>query len=157
MLSRDFLIALRRFCRHPLEAFFRICSRIYFVSGLKINPLLPLPHDQQLREDWGGRWDSNPRRPGSQPGALPTELRPPFVRLYFNSANDVSLKVNPHQSFPNYQNSQADLARPAGLEPAATGLEIRCSIQLSYGRNNLQAFSSQKNTPDPMAGRGRGI
>jgi hypothetical protein len=25
--------------------------------------------------------------------------------------------------------------RPAGLEPAAYGLEIRCSIQLSYGRN----------------------
>jgi hypothetical protein len=27
---------------------------------------------------WGGRWDSNPRQPGSQPGALPTELRPPW-------------------------------------------------------------------------------
>ncbi len=26
------------------------------------------------------------------------------------------------------------LARPAGLEPAACGLEIRCSIHLSYGR-----------------------
>ena len=26
------------------------------------------------------------------------------------------------------------LARPAGLEPAAPGLEGRCSIQLSYGR-----------------------
>ena len=26
------------------------------------------------------------------------------------------------------------LARPAGLEPAACGLEIRCSLQLSYGR-----------------------
>ncbi len=28
---------------------------------------------------WGGRWDSNPRRPESQSGALPTELRPPSV------------------------------------------------------------------------------
>ena len=28
----------------------------------------------------------------------------------------------------------SELARPAGLEPAATGLEGRCSIQLSYGR-----------------------
>jgi hypothetical protein len=27
---------------------------------------------------WGGRWDSNPRRPESQSGALPTELRPPL-------------------------------------------------------------------------------
>ncbi len=26
------------------------------------------------------------------------------------------------------------LVRPAGFEPAATGLEGRCSIQLSYGR-----------------------
>lgn len=30
--------------------------------------------------NWGGRWDSNPRRPGSQPGALPAELRPPSSR-----------------------------------------------------------------------------
>ena len=27
--------------------------------------------------EWGGRWDSNPRRPDPQSGALPTELRPP--------------------------------------------------------------------------------
>ena len=33
--------------------------------------------------------------------------------------------------FPNLLKS---LARPAGLEPAAPGLEGRCSIQLSYGR-----------------------
>ena len=26
---------------------------------------------------WGGRWDSNPRQPEPQSGALPTELRPP--------------------------------------------------------------------------------
>jgi hypothetical protein len=30
---------------------------------------------QVIRE--GERWDSNPRPPGPQPGALPTELRPP--------------------------------------------------------------------------------
>ena len=31
---------------------------------------------------WGGRWDSNPRRPEPQSGALPTELRPPWARHY---------------------------------------------------------------------------
>jgi hypothetical protein len=27
---------------------------------------------------WGERWDSNPRQPEPQSGALPTELRPPY-------------------------------------------------------------------------------
>ena len=27
---------------------------------------------------WGGRWDSNPRQPEPQSGALPTELHPPY-------------------------------------------------------------------------------
>ena len=33
-----------------------------------------------LWRKWGGRWGLNPRPPGSQPGALPTELRPPWFR-----------------------------------------------------------------------------
>ena len=28
---------------------------------------------------WGDRWDSNPRQPESQSGALPTELRSPVI------------------------------------------------------------------------------
>ena len=30
---------------------------------------------------WGGRWESNPRQPESQSGALPTELRPPYCSV----------------------------------------------------------------------------
>lgn len=29
---------------------------------------------------------------------------------------------------------EKSLVRPAGLEPATCGLEVRCSIRLSYGR-----------------------
>ena len=53
---------------------------------------------------WGGRWDSNPRQPEPQSGALPTELHPPY------------------------------LVRPKGLEPLAHCLEGSCSIHLSYRR-----------------------
>ena len=56
----------------------------------------------------GERWDLNPRLPESQPGALPTELRPPSY-----------------------------ISRLAGIEPATPGLEGRCSIQLSYKRYNI--------------------
>ena len=31
--------------------------------------------------------------------------------------------------------SRSSLARPVGLEPTTCGLEVRCSIQLSYGRS----------------------
>ena len=37
-------------------------------------------------------------------------------------------------SKPSSQLSERGI-RPAGFEPATDGLEIRCSIQLSYGRN----------------------
>ena len=53
---------------------------------------------------WGGRWDSNPRQPEPQSGALPL----------------------------NYTHHK--MVRPKGLEPLAHCLEGSCSIHLSYGR-----------------------
>ena len=61
--------------------------------------------------NWGGRWDLNPRPQRPQPCALPPELRPP------------------HRSLA--------LARLSGLEPLTYGLEVRCSILLSYRRKVL--------------------
>ena len=41
------------------------------------SPLSGARSDRLSYATWGGRRDSNPRQPGSQPGALPTELQPP--------------------------------------------------------------------------------
>src|SRR5215212_6646789 len=43
-------------------------------------------------------------------------------------------------------------ARPAGFEPATRGLEVRCSVLLSYGRNEQKCckaahFSGDSNIP----------
>src|SRR6185437_17051070 len=72
----------------------------------------------------------NPRQPGPQPGALPTELRPP---LGIASRRD---------RIPQPRCCSPDMARPAGLEPATLGLEGRCSIRLSYGRTLKSSSTS---------------
>ncbi len=35
---------------------------------------------------------------------------------------------------PPAEGSEARVVRPTGFEPVAVALEVRCSIQLSYGR-----------------------
>ena len=46
-----------------------------------------------------------------------------------------TIVLSPHYDFP--ANGIVVGARPAGLEPATCGLEVRCSVQLSYGRIGL--------------------
>ena len=41
---------------------------------------------------WGGRWDSNPRQPEPQSGALPTELRPPYGASSGDRTRDTLIK-----------------------------------------------------------------
>ncbi len=43
-----------------------------------------------------------------------------------------------YDSFQSAAQPRKNLARPAGLEPATSGLETHCSIQLSYGRIRLE-------------------
>ena len=68
-----------------------------------------IKHQQLLC--WGERWGSNPRPPGSQPGALPTELRSPYT-------------TNFQPNFP----ISGKLARPTGLEPVTYGLAYQLRL-----------------------------
>jgi hypothetical protein len=69
---------------------------------------------------WGGRWDLNPRHPGPQPGALPTELRPPWPPSKRGAACR-SIQARTQFSEPD---SGVSLDAPAG---GVTGAELAAS------------------------------
>ncbi len=71
-------------------------------------------------KEWGGRWDSNPRRPESQSGALPTELRPPASR---------------------YSNA-CDHGAPGRIRTCNPRLRRPMLYPLSYGRNLIEVIWS---------------
>ena len=51
----------------------------------------------------------------------------------FRTAKEEDFSL-PFRLLGNLESGRYEMVRPAGFEPAATGLEGRCSIQLSYGR-----------------------
>ena len=57
--------------------------------------------------------------------------------------NMIQIKVSEISDFvwARSQIIRLSLVRLAGFEPAAYGLEVRCSIQLSYRRTRLEAIS----------------
>ena len=63
---------------------------------------------------------------GDFQGPAGIKLEKPSSQCHLDQPSDSECLVNPLKT-----------ARPAGLEPATVGLEIRCSIPLSYGREWL--------------------
>jgi hypothetical protein len=81
----------------------------------------------------------NPRPPGPQPDALPTELHSPPSYVVCRAAHLAESK------------SEARLARQKGFEPLTHGLEGRCSFHLSYWRESGRADLNGR-PPAPKAG-----
>jgi hypothetical protein len=81
----------------------------------------------------------NPRPPGPQPDALPTELHSPPSMSYAPARRPVVTKF------------KARMARQKGFEPLTHGLEGRCSFHLSYWRESGRADLNGR-PPAPKAG-----
>src|SRR5690242_16301766 len=83
--------------------------------------------------DGGGGRDSNPRPPGPQPGALPTELPPP-------SAESVA--------------GYASRLRPRSSADRAAAFEAACGGSIPPGAMNLAAAGRRRGRPKPFPNSG---
>ena len=92
--------------RVPLGCWLRLAAVALFESHWTERKNPPLQKQQRIFW-WGAQWDSNPRSPDPQSGAL-----------------------------TDYAMGTTSM-RPKGLEPPAHCLEGSCSIHLSYGRTLL--------------------
>ena len=102
-------------------------------------------------QNWGERRGLNPRPPGPQPGALPTELRPPCYNLKMwifglrnqNIFYNVGCTLSTNNRIPQCT-IRNGMVRLKGLEPLAHSLEGCCSIHLSYRRFNASHIVNWK-------------
>ncbi len=64
------------------------------------------------------------------------------IKTQQNTAKYSKVEVckNSNTKVETLVNKRVTKTRPAGLEPATYGLEIRCSVQLSYGRFNFKSL-----------------
>ncbi len=84
-----------------------------------------------------GTCDTPEDQPTVNSTVNPVKIRQNAVK---SSKRAIEVEVSRKAVTPCKTNSlqRVKSSRPAGLEPAAYGLEIRCSIQLSYGRFKLK-------------------
>jgi hypothetical protein len=91
--------------------------------------------DGEGRKDNAGPRDSGVRHHSSvaRRATLMRSTRPPFSGAKELLRAPIRAP-NVGVASPSRISGGVDVARPAGLEPAAPRLEVSCSIQLSYGR-----------------------
>ncbi len=108
--------------RPPNAGFEKVCSP--FVPRGAISTEVATAKSAHLQPLLRGeRWGSNPRPPGPQPGALPTELRPPSDATGKSSVESALIATRPAQSA--FSQREAVTGRQAGRSggSAPPGLE----------------------------------
>src|SRR5437899_263066 len=110
-----------------------IGSRLNVNCVTRLRRLRPDAPPSQRRNRALLRWAGRPERGSAAtgPGAGGAPTAGPAVARRAKAGSGARERVS---ESPRGEAPRVNKARPAGLEPAATGLEGRCSIQLSYGR-----------------------